>query len=209
MIHPYISKNIIIRGLSVAAYGPNNDGIDPEMVQNMLIENCYFDQGDDAIAVKSERNQDAWRLNTPTKNLVIGNCTMNRGHQLLAIGSELSGGIENVYLDNCVLIRKARPFNLVFIKTNERRGGYVKNICVNNVTAHILRKGILGIETDVLYQWRDLVPTYEKRLTSIQDVYMSNIRANEVNFISRIFCQEDMPVKNLNLSNVMADTIKG
>ena len=61
------------------------------MSQNILIENCIFDQGDDAIAIKSGRNQVAWRLNTPSKNIVIRNCTIKNGHQLLAIGSELSG----------------------------------------------------------------------------------------------------------------------
>lgn len=207
VIHPYMSKNVILRGVSVSAYGHNNDGVDPEMVQNMLIEKCYFDQGDDAIAVKSGRNQDAWRLNTPTKNLVIRNCIINRGHQLLAIGSELSGGIENVYMDSCTLTKKAWPFHIVFIKTNEQRGGYVKNIHVSNIDANELREGIMGIETDVLYQWRDLVPTYERRLTPISDIYLTNIHAVKAKFVSRVLAQEELPVKNVTLTNVVADTV--
>ena len=204
-IHPYMCKDVVIRNISVWAHGHNNDGIDPEMTQNMLIENCTFDQGDDAIAVKAGRNQDAWRLNTPTKNLVIRNCTIKKGHQLLAIGSELSGGIENVFMDNCTLSDKAWPFHIVFIKTNERRGGYVKNIYVSNIAANKTRYGILGIETDVLYQWRNLVPTYERRLTPISNINLENISAKETGFISRILGQEELPVDGVTLKNVTSE----
>jgi polygalacturonase len=207
-IHPYLCKDVVIRNVQVCAHGHNNDGVDPEMTQNMLIENCVFDQGDDAIAVKSGRNQDAWRLNTPTRNLVIRNCLVKNGHQLLAIGSELSGGIENVYMDNCTVADGANMFHLVFIKTNERRGGYVKNIYVENVRADKMSEGILGIETDVLYQWRDLVPTYETRLTPITDIFLENIQARDVKFTYRILGQEEMPVERVSLKNVQADTIR-
>lgn len=208
-IHPYLSKNIVIRNVQVFAHGHNNDGVDPEMCENMLIENCIFDQGDDAIAVKSGRNQDAWRLNTPNKNLVIKNCTVKNGHQLLAIGSELSGGIENVFMDSCQVVDGAELFHLLFIKTNERRGGYVKNIHISNIKSGKIDQGILGIETDVLYQWRNLVPTYERKLTPIRDIYLENITASNVKFISRILGQQELPVENVFLKNVDADTIQG
>lgn len=208
-IHPYLSKNVVIRNLNVYAHGHNNDGVDPEMSQNVLIENCIFDQGDDAIAIKSGRNQDAWRLNTPSKNIVMRNCTMKNGHQLVAIGSELSGGIENVFVENCKVIDGAKMFHLVFIKTNERRGGYVKNIYVENVSGGSIKNGVLGIETDVLYQWRDLVPTIERKLTPIQDVYLKNVKATKAQYLSKITGQEELPVKNIVLDHVEVDTIIG
>lgn len=207
VIHPYLSKNIVIRNVSVMAHGHNNDGVDPEMSQNILIENCIFDQGDDAIAVKSGRNQDAWRLNTPTKNLVMRNCTVKNGHQLMAIGSELSGGIENIFLDSCRVVEGAKLNHLVFIKTNERRGGYVKNIYVSNISAGKINKGILGIETDVLYQWRNLVPTIERRLTPIENIYLENCSATNVKYVSRILGQAELPIQNVSFIHVSADTI--
>jgi len=208
-IHPYLCKNVVLRNLNVFAHGHNNDGVDPEMTQNMLIEDCLFDQGDDAIAVKSGRNQDAWRLNTPTKNLVIRNCKVKNGHQLLAIGSEMSGGVENVFMDNCAVADGASMFHLVFLKTNERRGGFIRNIYVSNVKGDKMSEGIFGIETDVLYQWRDLVPTFERRLTEISDIYLENIHVNSAKFISRILGQEELPVERVVLKNVVADTISG
>ncbi|MDO1513324.1 glycoside hydrolase family 28 protein [Maribacter confluentis] len=206
-IHPYLSKDVVIRNVNVFAKGHNNDGVDPEMSQNILIENCVFDQGDDAIAVKSGRNQDAWKLNTPSKNIVMRNCTMINGHQLLAIGSELSGGIENVWVENCTVEANAKMFHLVFIKTNERRGGYVKNIYVENITSKTIEKGVLGIETDVLYQWRDLVPTIERKLTPIENIYLTKITTSKARYLSKIIGQTELPIKNVNLDNVVVDSI--
>ncbi|WP_227008988.1 glycoside hydrolase family 28 protein [Christiangramia fulva] len=208
-IHPFMSKNILISNIRVKAHGHNNDGIDPEMSQNVLIENCVLDQGDDAISIKSGRNQDAWRLNTPSKNIVIRNCTVKNGHQLVALGSELSGGIENVLIENCRVVEGAKLNHLLYIKTNERRGGFVRNIYVNNVEAGRIERGILGVETDVLYQWRNLVPTIEKKLTPINNLCLRNIHAGNVKFLSSIKGAEELPVENVILKNVTADTIRG
>lgn len=207
-IHLYRSKNIVVRNLNVNARGHNNDGIDPEMSQNVLIENCIFNQGDDAIAVKSGRNPEGWRSMTPSKNIVIRNCIVKNGHELLAVGSELSGGIENVFVTNCRVDDGAKMFHLIFIKTNERMGGYVRNIYASNIKAGKIDDGILGIETDVLYQWRDLVPTIERRLTTIKDIYLKNIKASNVKFVSRIISQKELPVENVFLKNVTSDTIQ-
>lgn len=206
-IHPYLSKDVVIRKVNVYAHGHNNDGVDPEMSENVLIEDCVFDQGDDAIAIKSGRDQDAWRLNTPVKNVVMRNCLVKNGHQLVAIGSELSGGVENVFIENCKVVDGAKLNHLLFIKTNERRGGFVKNIYMQNIEAGKIDQGILGIETDVLYQWKNLVPMYERRLTPISNVQLSNVKATKVKFVSRILGDKDLPVNNITLKKVSAITV--
>ena len=207
-IHAYLSKHVVIRKVKIYAHGHNNDGIDPEMSQNVLIEDCIFDQGDDAIAIKSGRNPEGWRLKTPSKNIVIRNCLVKNGHQLVAMGSELSGGIENVFIDSCTVAEGAKLDHLIFIKTNERMGGYVKNIYASNLKAGKIDLGILGIETDVLYQWRTLVPTVERRLTPIKDVYLDNVHASSVKFVSRVLGQKELPVANIFLKGVSADTVQ-
>jgi polygalacturonase len=194
--------------VNVYAHGHNNDGVDPEMSQNVLIENCVFDQGDDAIAIKSGRNPEGWRLKTPSKNIVIRNNTVKNGHQLVAIGSELSGGIENIFIENCRVVDGAKLNHLLFIKTNERMGGYVQNIYMQNVHAGKIDSGVLGIETDVLYQWRTLVPTYERRLTPIKNIFLENITAGDVKFISRIMGQKELPVKNVSLKNITTGKVQ-
>src|ERR1044072_6095406 len=135
-IHLLLCDSVVVRRVDIIAHGHNNDGIDPEGTRNLLVENCRFDQGDDAIAIKSGTNHDGWRLNTPTENVVIRNCTVLAGHQLAAIGSELSGGVRNVYVHDCrfeALRPKSNLFNIVYVKTNRRRGGFVENITVENI----------------------------------------------------------------------------
>jgi polygalacturonase len=207
-IHPYLCVNVVIRKLKVYAHGHNNDGVDPEMSQNVLIENCVFDQGDDAIAIKSGRNPEGWRLKTPSKNIVIRNCTVKNGHQLVAVGSELSGGIENVFVNNCTVVDGAKLSHLLFIKTNERMGGYVRNIYATNIKAGKIALGVLGIETDVLYQWRTLVPTYERRLTPIKDIFLDSITTSDVKFVSRILGQKELPIENVFLKSITTGMVK-
>jgi polygalacturonase len=213
-VHPYLCRDVVIRRVDIRAHGHNNDGVDPEMSQNVLIEDCVFDQGDDAVSVKSGRDRDAWRLGIPSRNIVMRNCRVKNGHQMMAIGSELSGGIENVYVDNCHFDDagpRARTaiMNLLYVKTNERRGGYVRNIYMNNVSATRITGGILCVETDVLYQWRTLMPTNERRLTPISGLYVSNVEVAEAKFVCQIKGQAELPVRDVRLRDLRVRSVLG
>ncbi|KQU46050.1 polygalacturonase [Sphingomonas sp. Leaf339] len=213
-LHPLLCRDVVIRRISIRAHGHNNDGVDPEMSQNVLIEDCQFDQGDDAISVKSGRDMDAWRLAAPCRNVVVRNCRIVNGHQLMAVGSELSAGIENILVDNCHFIGDGKgaddhavPINnLLFVKTNERRGGFVKNIHMTNVSATSIAGGVLAVETDVLYQWKTLLPTYVRRLTPIEGLYVSDIDVKAAKFVCRITADRQMPVRDVQLNRVRVGT---
>ena len=212
VLHPYLCRDVVIRRVDICAHGHNNDGVDPEMSQNVLIEDCVFNQGDDVVSVKSGRDQDAWRINVASRNIVMRNCRIKNGHQLMAIGSELSGGVENVFVDNCHFDHadsavKSTINNILFVKTNERRGGFVRNIHVSNVSATQIAGGVLSVETDVLYQWRDLVPTYERRLTPIEGLHLSNIRVGEAKFVCRIKAEKDMPVRDVSMRGIRVEKV--
>jgi polygalacturonase len=213
-VHMYLCRDVVARRVDIRAHGHNNDGIDPEMTQNMLIEDCVFDQGDDAVSVKSGREFDAWRIGVPAKNIVMRNCRMKNGHQLMAIGSELSGGVENVFVDNCHFdhadsATKSSITNLLYVKTNERRGGFVRNIHLSNVSATRIAGGVLSVETDVLYQWRTLVPTLERRLTPIEGLYVSKVRVGEAQFVCQIKGDAELPVRGVTLDDVKVQTVRG
>ena len=171
-IHLYHSENAVVRNLDVYAHGHNNDGIDVEMTRNVLVERCSFDQGDDAVVVKAGRNQDAWRLARPSENIVVRDCTIVDGHVLLGVGSEMSGGVRNVYMHDCHAKGDVR--NIFYMKTNKRRGGFIENIKIKDCSAANARISVVGIETDVLYQWRNL-PTYEERVTRIRGITAENL----------------------------------
>ncbi|NDW11449.1 glycoside hydrolase family 28 protein [Bacteroides sp. 214] len=203
-IHLFMCDGGVVRNLDVYAHGHNNDGVDLEMSRNFLIEDCIFDQGDDAVVIKAGRNRDAWRLNTPCENIVVRNCEIRDGHTLLGIGSELSGGVRNVYMDNCHATKSVHRF--FFIKSNHRRGGFVENITMQNVTCGSTLR-VLEIDTDVLYQWKNLVPTYETSITKIEGIYLNNVSCANAKAIYDLKGDERLPIRNVEIKNVHVDTI--
>ena len=207
VIHPLKCENVIARDLDVKAHGHNTDGIDPDQTKNMLIENCIFDQGDDAMVIKAGRNHDGWR-GQPSENIVIRNCTIRKGHRFLAIGSEMSGGVRNVYMYDCKLGRdKSSVRSLLYLKTNHRRGGSIENIYVKGVSCQRVKSGLLEIETDVLYQWRDLVETVERRLTPIRGIHLEDVHIGKAKYGMRIEGDAELPIRNITLKNITVDEI--
>jgi polygalacturonase len=103
IINPVLSTNVTVRGVTVTSHGPNNDGCNPDSSRDVLIENCLFDTGDDCIAIKSGKDADGRRVNVPSENIIIRNCTMKDGHGGVVLGSETSGGVRNVFAEDCVM----------------------------------------------------------------------------------------------------------
>ena len=203
-IHLLLCENVIARRLDVYAHGNNNDGIDLEMTRNALVEDCTFDQGDDAVVIKSGRNHDAWRLHTPTENVVVRNCTVRNGHSLLGIGSEMSGGVNNIYMHHMQCPEDIR--RLFYLKTNHRRGGYIRNITFEHVEAnHVLRA--FDIDTDVLYQWRDLVPTYDTVYTLIDSITMQHVRVAHADAAIDLKGDPHQPVGTVIIRDVRVDSV--
>lgn len=198
-IHLYLCDGALVRNLDVRAHGHNNDGIDLEMSRNVLVEKCRFDQGDDGVVIKAGRNQDAWRLNSPTENIVVRDCQIVRAHTLLGIGSEISGGIRNVYMHDCQAADTV--FRLIFAKTNHRRGGFIENIWVKGIQGGRMQR-VLEVDTDVLYQWRDLVPTYKDSITRIDGIHVDSILCERTEAIYDLKGDSRLPMRNIEISNV-------
>ncbi len=198
-IHMLLVDGGIARGLNVYAHSHNNDGIDLEMTRNFLVENCTFDQGDDAIVIKSGRNRDAWRVGQPTENVVVRNCKVVKGHCLLGVGSEMSGGVRNVLVENCELTDSA--FRMMYLKTNHRRGGFIDHIYMRNCKGKSAQR-MFEIDTDVLYQWKTLVPTYETRITPIHDIHMENCTLDRTDAIYEIKGDARLPVHDIYLKDL-------
>ena len=147
VMHPMLSKNITVKDVKVWNEGPNGDGCDPESCENVLIEGCTFHTGDDCIAIKSGRNADGRKWNIPSKNIIIRNCTMEDGHGGVVIGSEISGGCQNVFVENCEM-DSPNLERVLRIKTNSCRGGIIENIYMRNVTVGQCQEAVLKINTD-------------------------------------------------------------
>ncbi|MFL9919826.1 glycoside hydrolase family 28 protein [Paraburkholderia fungorum] len=134
--HPTACTNVVIRGVMADSIGPNNDGFDPDACNNVLCDSVTFNTGDDCIAIKSGKDLDTEY--GPAQNHVIQNCTMNSGHGGITLGSEMGGGVQNIYARNLQMLNQnwaTNPLNIAIrIKTNMNRGGFVKNFYVDTVT---------------------------------------------------------------------------
>jgi unsaturated rhamnogalacturonyl hydrolase len=144
-INPVLCTNVTVRGVDINSHGPNNDGCDPDSSRDVLIENCIFDTGDDCIAIKSGKDADGRRVNMPSENLIIRNCVMKDGHGGVVLGSENSGGIRNVFAENCRM-DSSNLQRALRLKTNAGRGGFLENVFMRNCEIGEVSHSILTID---------------------------------------------------------------
>jgi len=144
-VHPVMCENVTVRKLHISSHGPNNDGCDPESCKDVLIEDCFFDTGDDCIAIKSGRNNDGRRLATPTENVIVRGCEMKDGHGGVTIGSEISGGVRNVFAENCKM-DSPNLDHALRVKNNASRGGLLENFYFRNITVGQVAHALITID---------------------------------------------------------------
>ena len=208
VIHPLLSKNITVDGVTVHNDGPNGDGCDPEACHNVLIQNCVFDTGDDCIAIKSGRNNDGRLWDQPSENIIIRNCEMADGHGGVVIGSEISGGCRNVFAENCHM-DSPNLDRVLRIKTNNCRGGVIENINMRNVTVGQCKEAVLKINLDYEPQeacYRGFEPTVRK-------VYMENVTSGRSDYgvliigLGNVENVYDVTVKNCKFDGVVKQPV--
>lgn len=129
-VHPVFCRNVTVRGIRIDSTTGNNDGVDPDSCADVLIEDCFFRTGDDSIAIKSGRDQDGWTVGRPCENIVIRRCVAAGKLYGFAIGSEISGGVRNVFIEDCEVLSGRAG---IYTKANPDRGGFVENINVRRI----------------------------------------------------------------------------
>ncbi len=132
-LHPLLCKNVIVNNVMVRnpEYSQNGDGIDVDSCENTLVINSTFDVGDDAICIKSGKDEDGRRRARPCKNLIVYNCTVFHGHGGFVVGSEMSGDVRNMLVKKCNFL--GTDVGLRF-KSCRGRGGVVEDIYVQDIT---------------------------------------------------------------------------
>jgi len=144
-IHPVLCRNVTVQSVTIDSHGPNNDGCDPESCTDVLIRDCDFNTGDDCIAIKSGRNADGRRLNTPAQNIVIQGCRMKDGHGGITIGSEISGGVRNVFAEDCHMSSPTLDTALR-VKNNAMRGGLLEDLYFRNIEVGQVSRAAITID---------------------------------------------------------------
>ncbi|HEX7828254.1 MAG TPA: glycoside hydrolase family 28 protein [Thermoanaerobaculia bacterium] len=188
--HPTLCTNVTVRGIKVISHGANNDGCDPESCRDVLIEDCMFDTGDDCIALKSGRNNDGRRLDTPVENVIIRNCVMKDGHGGITVGSEITGGARNIFAEKCRLDSPDLERALRF-KTNTLRGGTIENVFVRDI--EIGTVNLAPIEIDLRYEPRDSGPN----LPQVRNVLVERMTSKESKHGLYIRGLENAPIRNV------------
>ena len=193
-IHPVFSKNITIRNIDVYGEVLNDDGIDPDSCEDVLIEGCTVETHDDAISIKAGRDQDAW--NRPgSKNIIIRNNTLLSGVNALCIGSEMSGGVSNVFAENNTISDGKHALNF---KCNLDRGGQVEKVYIRNTTIESCDEAMFIFRMDYHGYRGNNYPT------KFNDFYVSGITCGKV---------EEKPFKIVGveaepITRIMLDDIK-
>jgi polygalacturonase len=199
-LHPVLCMNVTIRGVTANSHGPNNDGCNPESSRDVLIENCLFDTGDDCIAMKSGRNRDGRRVNVPSENIVVRNCRMKEGHGGVTIGSEASGGVRNVYAENC---RMDSPNldRVLRLKTNSVRGGFIENVFMRNVTVGQVADAVFHV--DLFYEEGDA----GKFPPVVRNIEMTNVTSQKSRYALYLRGYRQNPLRDIRVSQCIFDNV--
>ncbi len=204
VMHPLLSKSITVDGVTVWNEGPNGDGCDPEACENVLIQNCIFHTGDDCIAIKSGRNNDGRLWNIPSKNIIIRNCKMEDGHGGVVIGSEISGGCENVYAEDCEM-DSPHLERILRIKTNNCRGGLIQNINMRRIKVGQCKEAVVKINLD--YEPKEAC--YRGFTPTVRNVSVEDVTCQKSNYGVLLIGYEDKAViSNINIKNCKFDGVQ-
>ncbi|MDR2914670.1 MAG: glycoside hydrolase family 28 protein [Tannerella sp.] len=204
VIHPLLCQDLIVRGVYIESHGPNSDGCDPESSKNVLIENCYFNTGDDCIAIKSGRNADGRKWSIPSENIVVRQCEMRNGHGGVVIGSEISGGYKNLYVEDCKMDSPELD-RVIRIKTNNCRGGVIENVYVRNIEVGQCREAVLKI--NLLYEAKEdcnhgFPPT-------VRNINLDNVVCNKSRIGIYLVGYEDSDnIYDINITNCKFDNVE-
>lgn len=196
VIHPVLSENITVQNVKVISHGPNSDGCDPESCKNVLIKNCYFDTGDDCIALKSGRNQDG-RKSRPIENVIVQDCEMKDGHGGVVIGSEVSGGARNIFAENC----KMDSPNLeraIRVKTNKIRGGTIENLFFRNIEVGEVKEAVVRVNM----RYAIFSDPNQEYIPVVDNIYIENVTSKKSKYGVLIEGYDEAhPVRGVHLKN--------
>lgn len=219
MIHPLYSTDVIIRNSKFISTHINSDGVDPDSSRRVLIENCDFEVGDDGVSIKSGRDQDGWRVGIPSEDIVIRNCVYSGDTGGgVAIGSEMSGGVRNVYVENFKLPKASHT---LFFKANLDRGGLIENVYIRNIRGGDVKSVLVFSNAYHSYRGGQYPPIFRNVLVEdvevdkatigisiqghpeapVQDVTIRNFKVGEAEFPLKMTEGENITFEQVEINN--------
>lgn len=210
-LHPLSCEDLTLNGVKVFNpwYSQNGDALDVESCKNVVVTNSLFDAGDDAICIKSGKDADGRRRGEPCENVLVKNNTVLHGHGGFVVGSEMSGGVRNVYVADCTFI--GTDVGLRF-KSTRGRGGVVENIYVDNI--NMINIPGDALIADLYYAVKDApgapVPAVTEETPSFKNIHISNISCKGAGRAMFLNGLPEMPIENFSVRNMrITDAQKG
>ncbi len=216
-IHPVFCNNVIIKDITVRAphWSQNGDGIDIDACSNVILTGSTFDVGDDAICIKSGKNEDGRRHGIPCRNLVIADCTVYHGHGGFVVGSEMSGGVNNVFVTGCTFLGTDVGFRF---KSTRGRGGIVENIWLEKTVMKDIIAAAISFnlfyegkaETDVTAPGSAPAAVPVDETTPVfRNIRISDILCNGAGEAILFRGLPEMPITGIELKNIDIRATKG
>lgn len=222
-IHPLLCKKVIVKDIIVRnpSYAQNGDGIDIDSCEDFILVNSTFDVGDDAICIKSGKDEDGRRRAAPTRRLVVDGCTVYHGHGGFVVGSEMSGGVHDVSVSNCRFL--GTDVGLRF-KSKRGRGGVVDGIWISDIfMTDIVTETLLF---DLFYGGKSAVealeagegaghsvaasiPEADETTPAFRDIHIRNVVCNGAGRAMYFNGLPEMPVSGIDIENCTITSRKG
>ena len=195
-LHFVYCTNVIARNLRIITTGVNNDGIIPDACKKVLIDNCYFSTGDDCIVIKSGLNEDGWRVGKASERIVIKDCKTKHGHGGVVIGSEMSGGVRNVYAYNCDFSHTQRGLR---VKSMKGRGGIVENLWFKDIIMDSIYNEAIKINMN--YGSSSIAPRSDS-LPIFRNFNFNNVTSSYSRHCVRLIGIKEQNIEGLSFTNL-------
>ncbi|MCD7938557.1 MAG: glycoside hydrolase family 28 protein [Tannerellaceae bacterium] len=218
-LHPLSCENVVIVNSKIFTpwYAQNGDALDLESCNKALIANNLFDAGDDAICIKSGKDQDGRDRNEPCQNVIIADNLVLHGHGGFVVGSEMSGGVKNIYVKNCTFT--GTDVGLRF-KSTRGRGGIVENIWIENIVmSNIPTEPLLF---DLFYsgksavedlenpsEVKEIVPAVTEETPAFRNIYIKDVYCNNARRAMYFNGLPEMKISNIRIEDVVISSQLG
>jgi polygalacturonase len=219
-IHPLMCEELVIRNVTVLNpwYSQNGDGLDLESCRRVAVYNCRFDVGDDAICLKSGRDEYGRKRGRPCEEIVISDCVVYHGHGGFTVGSEMSGGVRNVVVRRCTFLGTDLG---VRFKTTRGRGGVVEKIWISDIVMKDIPTDAIGF--NMYYSGGSPIPeangpaelrsraavAVNEGTPRVQDIFLKNIVCSGAQRAVQIEGLPEMPIRGIELENVQISARSG
>lgn len=208
-LHPLMCENLIIDDVYIKnpEYAMNGDGLDVESCKNVIIYRSTLDVGDDAICIKSGKDEDGRKRGIPTENVIVKDCRVFQGHGGFVVGSEMSGGVNNVSVTDCQFI--GTDVGLRF-KSTRGRGGVVENIFIDNINMIDIREEALLFD---LYYWvknaPKTIPPVDETTPQFRNITINGVSAFDSGMSVKFNGLPEMHIENVKLTNSIFTAVNG